>query len=237
MGTMEEYVLAGIRRNLHTICFLEHLETNILGYDRIWLTDREFDLYRDEGERLKARYKDAINIRLGVEAGFNPECPETIRRRLGQYDWDRIGISYHFLKIGERHYNLVSRSKECLAAFTSYGVEHTIHAYLDGVLQAITHLPGDLLCHLDAVLRHHRQVTFTADHEKKIETILQTLKIKKMALEVNASGFPVRGEPFPGRALLKKAIAAGVRLEAGSDSHHPDSVGNFLELASWLKTI
>ena len=236
-GTMEEYVLVGISRNLHTLCFLEHLETEIIGYDRIWLTGQEFDRYIAEGERLKAQYKDEITVKIGVEVGFNPDCPDIIIHALGRHRWDRVGLSYHFLKIGQRHYNLVSRGQECLAAFTNFGVEQTIHAYLDGVISAITLLPGTVLCHLDAVLRHHDQVAFTTEHTKKITTILLLLKAKEMALEVNASGFPVRGEPFPGRVLLKEAAALGVRLVAGSDSHHPDSVGNFIELATWLKKL
>ena len=107
-GTMEEYVQAGIRRGLKQIIFLEHLEAGIEYFETTWLTDKDFERYFQEGKRLQKKYQDAITIGLGVEAGYNPRKVDEIRRRLARWQWDRIGISYHFLHASAGHLNMVS---------------------------------------------------------------------------------------------------------------------------------
>ena len=41
-GTMEEYVLAALERDLAAITFLEHLEAGISYFERTWLTETDF---------------------------------------------------------------------------------------------------------------------------------------------------------------------------------------------------
>ncbi|MBU3936315.1 MAG: restriction endonuclease, partial [Proteobacteria bacterium] len=90
-------------------------------------------------------------------------------------------------------------------------------------------LPGTVLCHLDAVLRHHPEVRLTGAHLRQISEIFQAMHRKGMALEVNTSGFSHRGEQYPVRSLIEEAVALGVRLVAGSDAHKPEDVGRFFD--------
>ena len=57
VGEMEEYVEQAVRRGLTTVCFLEHLETDIAYQPPCWLDDDEFAYYFEEGLRLKERYR------------------------------------------------------------------------------------------------------------------------------------------------------------------------------------
>ena len=63
---------------------------------------------------------------------------------------------------------------------------------------------------------------------EKFEGYPHTMDI---ALEVNTSGFVLRGEPFPSSRVVKEAQQLGVRLEAGSDAHRPEHVGRYFD---WL---
>lgn len=233
-GTMEEYVLAGIEFGLEGLVFLEHLEAGINYFETTWLTEDDFATYHREGQRLRGEYGDRINIGLGVEVGYNPEGVEALTEFLARYSWDRVGISYHFLDVAGHHYNLVSRKRENLEAFSRAGIDQVLDRYFAGLLAAIRDLPGTALCHLDAVLRHHPDLVFTPDHLVQIEKILVALSERDMALEVNTSGFPLRDAPYPSLEIIGRAAELGIRLEAGSDAHRPSDVGRYFDRLPFL---
>ncbi len=228
-GEMEEYVLAGIDRGLAKIVFLEHFETGISYFESTWLTADDFAYYHQEAERLRKRYQGEIAIGTGVEVGFNPHCiPETIEF-LKKYQWDRIGLSYHFLETENDHVNMVSRRQNNLDIMIKMGVNDVITAYFKGLYQAVKSIPADVLCHLDAVLRHHPGVNFIDEHFEIIQRIFDLMLAKDIALEVNTSGFVLRGEPYPSLDLIKKAQKKGIRLVVGSDAHRPKDVGRYFD--------
>ena len=226
-GTMEEYVQAGIALGLRKIIFLEHLEVGIHYRQPTWLSVEEFDLYFAEGEKLRRKYADQIRIGLGVEAGYNPARVEGIIDILGRYSWDAVGLSYHFMEIDGRHYNLVSRRKSNMEILGSLGVSRVVARYFQIILEAVEKIPADFVCHLDAVMRHHPQTCFNSENDAVIDEIFAAMAAKGMALEVNFSGIRIRGEPYPAYKYIRRAVEKGVRLVAGSDAHRPQDVGRF----------
>lgn len=235
IGEMEDYVRAGISCGLGRIVFLEHFECGIDYFECTWLNPDDFCYYQQEGERLREKYRGIIKIGLGVEVGFNPQkIPETLAF-LKSYKWDRVGLSYHFLATEKGHVNLVSRKKINIKAAAAYGHEKIISSYFSGLLEALEQIPATVLCHLDAVLRHSSNVLFTPQHQQMINEILTLLKEKNIALEINTSGFAMRGQPFPGPDILKRAVKQQIPLAAGSDSHRPQDVGRCFDRLTDLK--
>lgn len=224
-GEMEEYVLAAIERGLRKLVFLEHLEVGISYFESTWLTEDDFNYYHEEGRRLQAKYGKDLEIGLGVEVGYNPRYRDEIMRRLSLHSWDRIGISYHFLETGSGHLNMVSRRQHNIDALDQFGVDQVITRYYRDLQEAVETLPGQVLCHIDAVLRHHPSITFTAEHHEQIENLLDVVARKNMAVEVNTSGYRTKNEPFPSLLILKKAVERNIPLAAGSDAHRPEDVG------------
>lgn len=236
-GSMEEYVAAALAQGLEKICFLEHFEAGINNPRRTWLTLDDFAEYRREGERLQRRYAGRIEVELGVEVGYNPAELSIIRRFLARHPWPRIGISCHFLAIAGRHYNLLSRDRNTLAVFSEYGVERTLQEYFALLAEAVAELPGTMLCHLDAALRHHPEVAQPLARVAAgplLDRIFQIMAAKGMALEINTSGFDHhRQQAYPAPDLRQRAAAYRLPLTVGSDAHHPKEVGrHFQRLAS-----
>ena len=238
-GEMEEYVLAGIERGLKTIVFLEHMETGISYYKKSWLSDEDFSYYLTEGERLKQRYASRINIELGVELGYNTSRVPEIHKRLEMFNWDRVGISCHFLDIDDDcdyHLNLLSRDQINTDRIIAQGTKRILTTYLRSLTEAVRTLPGTVLCHLDAALRHIPGVSYSKEHMVQIDELLDAVKQRGMTLEINTSGFSMREEPFPAKPILRKALDRGIPLTVGSDAHSPRQVGrNFGRVKSYIQ--
>ena len=236
VGAMEEYVEAALARGLTGLVFLEHFEAGITSPRRTWLTAEDFVYYREEGERLRRRYAGRIEIGLGVEVGYNPKEVAATKAFLAAHSWDRVGISCHFLDIGGRHYNLLSQDSRTLAVFDAYGVEQVLAAYFQLLAEAVELLPGNVLCHLDAALRHHPEVAPALAAQRAnpaIDRIFAVMAARGMALEINTSGFAHRrGQAYPAPELLARALDRNLALCPGSDAHRPQEVGRFFsELA------
>ncbi len=235
---MEEYVLCGIAAGLQEIVFLEHMEAEVHYFECTWLTEDDFDNYFSEGNRLREKYKDAIRVSLGVEVGYSPSHKEELLERLNKRKWDRIGVSYHFMPQpeGAHHLNLVSRKEINIRAIEKVGCKRVLADYLTTLTEAVEFLPGTVLCHLDAALRFQPEASIGREYTKPIRTLLQAVKKKGMALEMNTSGFTLRGDPFPASFILKEAIALDIPLVPGSDAHKPEDVGrHFDKLRTYLQ--
>ena len=237
-GEMEEYVQKAIQRGLSTIIFLEHLETGIQYHPPSWLDKEEFAYYFEEGARLQQRYRGRIEVRLGVETGYNREAVSTIRERLAQYPWHRIGLSCHFHAHEGSYLNLLSRRQESLQRLTAIGVDQVVTDYFNALIEAIGVIDCDVLCHLDAVLRHAPGIRLNEEHRRQIEVLLDGMQAKGVALEINTSGFDYRGSPFPAPWIIKGALERGIPLWAGSDAHQPGDVGRYFDrLPEYLQRI
>jgi histidinol-phosphatase (PHP family) len=228
-GEMEEYVLYALKQGLRKLIFLEHLEIGISYFESTWLTEDDFDFYHKEGKRLQNKYQNKIEVGLGVEVGFNPRFLEKIQQKLALYTWDRIGISYHFLETDSGHLNMVSRKQVNLDALDQYGVDEVVSRYYNDLREAVEKLPGQVLCHIDAVLRHHPDIRFTPEHYVLIDKLLDAVARKKMALEVNTSGYKTKEQPYPSLTILQKAVTRNIPLVAGSDAHRPEDVGRYFD--------
>jgi len=226
-GEMEDYVLAAIKRGLAGIVFLEHMEEGIDATERTWLTEEDFDYYFTEGKRLQKKYRDKLTIGLGVECGYNPECPQTLISRLASREWDEIGISCHFIKPpgSDTHINLFSRKSASLEMAKKNNPEHLLNIYFDTLLEAVNTMPGTILCHLDGALRFLPGTYLTNKHLQKIRQLLIAVQNNKMSVEVNCSGIVIRGEQFPADSILKMVISHKIPLVLGSDAHKPEDVG------------
>jgi len=234
VGGMEDYARAAEARGIKRLFFLEHLEKGIDYFERTWLTESDFDEYFRLGRELQNSWKGRVEIGLGVEVGYNPERRKEILAALAARSWDRIGISYHFMAVGGRHYNLVSRKKDNLETLGRLGVSRVLSEYFATLLEAIETLPGQVVCHLDAAMRYHPEICLGGSHYRQIDEIFTAMSSRGLALEINASGCRMRGEPFPARELISEALRRGIALTAGSDAHRPEDVGQFSTLREFM---
>lgn len=229
VGEMAEYVEAALACGLAEIIFLEHFEVGISYMEDTWLSADDFLFYHSECRRLAKKYGNRIRVGGGVEVGLNPRKIAEIKSFLGCHQWARVGLSYHFFECNGEHVNMLSRKQENISRFDALGHDKVLTRYFSDILAALADLRVDVLCHLDAPLRYCQNVVFGAEHWSLIDKILAEMAKKKIALEVNTSGFAVRGEPFPCAEIIDRARRHGLKFVVGSDAHRPQDVGRFFE--------
>lgn len=234
-GEMADYVQAAVQKGLQGIIFLEHFETGVNYFEPTWLNEDDFALYFKQGLSLREEYRGRIEIGLGVEVGYSPSRIVETRNFLSRYTWDLIGLSYHYYEHEGRHINMLSHQQQNMDEFSAIGVGKVLRDYLLGLLDGVRQLPINVVCHLDAALRHHKKVEFNEEHIELIRLILSEIAARNLALEVNTSGFVHRGEPYPRRWIIREALEMGIRITVGSDAHRPAEVGRYFErLNHWL---
>lgn len=230
VGEMEDYVRAAAAKGLRSLCFMEHLEADIRYFKRSWLTDADFDAYFAEGRRLQEVYGDRIEIVLGAEMGINPEAKDELRRQLARHPFKRVGLSCHYHPYEGRHCNLLSRGGDNLAELARLDADAVLTRYFTNLIHAARTFDCAVLCHLDAGMRHVPGIEeHMVRHRPLIMTLLETLRERGMALEINTSGFVNRGHPYPADWIIREALRLGIPLQAGSDAHSPEDVGRFFE--------
>ena len=228
-GEMEDYVQAALNNGLRALTFLEHLECGLHYEQQIWLTPELFTVYFQEGERLRAQYADQITIRLGVEIGWNAAAIDELRAALDRFPFEHRGLSCHFYFDGSRHLNLLSSKQKHIDALLALDPDKVLEEYFRSLIQACDEIPCDKLCHLDAALRHLPDIRLTSRHQEQISALLQLMRDKGIALEVNTSGYEIRSQPYPSVDIIRQAAAMGIPLTVGSDAHHPRQVSRFFD--------
>lgn len=228
-GEMEEYVQAAVAKGLQSMTFLEHLECGLIYEQQIWLTEELFEQYFEEGFRLKKQYAGQIEVRLGVEIGWNALAADELLAELARFPFEHRGLSCHFYFDGSRHLNMLSSRQEHIDALSAVGADKVLDAYFASLLEACAVIPCDKLCHLDAALRHLPGIRLNVRHHGQISQLLELMRSKGIALEVNTSGYAVRPLPYPAHAIIRQATELGIALIPGSDAHHPQQVGRYFE--------
>lgn len=228
-GTMNAYILSAIDKGLKEICFLDHFiaSRNPLSSMAI----NEVALYFQAIQHYKYAYQDKIKVKAGLEVDFIPSRVEMIKETIDRFAFDMIGSSVHFVN---GHTVTAHGSAQDLSPAD---FDDLCLAYLDRLDLMLDHDYFDVICHLDVPKKFNQQSShpFT----EKYDEILSKISYKKVAVEVNTSGYnhPVN-EIYPAEWILEKCLEKGIHLTLGSDSHHPDSVGqHFDQVLSLLSSI
>ncbi len=221
-GTIDEYIQKAITLGIDIYGFSEHAAMDFdegyrLGFD-------EMVPYQHDVLEARARYKHAIDIRLGYEVDWLP----------GHMDKRVLNANVDFL-IGSVHFiNKWSfDNPEFIGEWEGKSIDEIWQAYFEAVTAMVKSGKFDIVGHLDLikVFRYLPQ----KDIRLLAKEALSAIKTTSMVLEINASGLrkPIQ-EIYPSRMLLQEAYALNIPITFGSDAHKPEQVGAGLEEAYTL---
>lgn len=226
-NTLEEMALAAISKGFSSLGFSDH--SAIPGCDDWCMPIEKYDDYFAECEKIKEKYKDELDIFIGLEMDILSEkC---------QYPLDyAIGSCHHVVKNGKRiciddtPEELLRGAKECfggdiMALCEEYYKNVAAIAGRDD-LQIIGHF--DLITKFTEVCPGIIDVTcerFIKAEDKAIEALVEADKI----FEIN-TGAMARGKrtfPYPSQRVLKKIAELGGKITVSSDCHDKDYLDSY----------
>ncbi len=230
----EEIVLAAIEKGFVSIGFSDHGYTN---YDlRYCMKDQTG--YINEIKNLKEKYKNQIQIYLGVEEdAFNP---------LNRNDFDYIIGSCHYGFCNNNYYPIDSNYdyfKKCLEAF---GNDHLTFAesYYSNFCEYIANRKPDIIGHFDLITKFDeldeslflQNQKYTEIAEKYILKAIQSSCIFEINTGAIARGLRTTVYPFENLLHILRKENAPIILS--SDSHSIDTLDfRFVETKKYLKDI
>lgn len=233
-NTPEEIVLAAIDKGFISIGFSDHGFTN---YDlRYCMKDQTG--YIDEIKKLKEKYKNQIQIYLGVEEdAFSP---------LNHQSFDYIiGSCHYILKDGK--YLPIDSSydyfKKCLAAFNNDHLAFAEYYYSDFCNYIRLQKP-DIIGHFDLITKFDELTESLFLQDQKYTEIAKKYLIKaaqsNCIFEVNTGAIArgLRTTAYPYENLLYILRKSDTAIILSSDSHSIDTLDfAFDDTKKYLKDI
>ncbi len=221
-GSPREYLAEAELKGLTEIGFSDHFPLGMLGYtpsNQVTMNPEELDLYIRDIKSLKNNSND-VKIKLGIEIDYIPGTEDKVRSLLGQYNFDYVIGSIHFL--GDWDFTHPGHAD----AYQKLNIDKIYREYFD-LLGKLCHSKlFDIVGHVDVVKKFGYRPENGLEHYW--QEIVQIFKETGMCFELNTAGreAPV-GDFYPDRRLLELSCAAGIPVTLGSDAHSPEQVGRY----------
>ena len=227
IGTEEEYIQAAIQSGFSTIGISEHM--GYYGWDdeKERIPYAQLDDYINTVEKLKEKYKEIINVRVGFECEYFDDSYEHLKEMrdkcdyliCGQHAPDRTNVYYDQAPYYEDKYIWKMAKQICI------GVEKGLFKYV---------------AHPDYFMQS--KCDFTEEKAKAIKEIAQCVKDYDGVIEINLKGTYYGrmdysltnsyrkeiGESYlyPNKAVYQIIGEVGTKVCFGYDAHTPNALLN-----------
>lgn len=229
----EEACQKAVEIGLTGLVFTDHVDYDFPDFDESFLIN--FDKYFEAFTALKDKWKEKLDILIGVEMGFQPQILERINKVLLDYPFDFVINSVHIIDRLDPYTGMFFRGRSQRQSYQRYLQELLVSVKAYDNYDIIGHIGyaaryGDFE---DKPLRY-------ADYSDLLDQILKAVIAQGKGIELNTSG--LRSDlmqPIPGYDVFKRYFELGGEiLTLGSDSHFVEHLGHcFKEAASHLKDI
>ncbi|MCD8104954.1 MAG: histidinol-phosphatase HisJ family protein [Lachnospiraceae bacterium] len=224
----EKMIRRAMELGLNGICFTEHLDIDAPPGD----ADFSLDLgaYFPGIKQLREKYRDRLQIGIGMEFGIMPHLSEELAALNQKYPFDFIIVSQHFVRGLDPYYPEYFEGRDERECYEEY-----FQAEYETLLK-FSPQDFDTLGHLDFVVRYgpnkNRYYSYSA-YADYIDPILRYLIENGKCLELNTGGYKAGlGEPNPCKSVLARYRELGGELiTIGADAHRPVHVAYAFEQA------
>nr|WP_204668565.1 histidinol-phosphatase HisJ [Gracilibacillus alcaliphilus] len=236
---LSQYIEQAIAKGLTEISFTEHAPLPKNFTDPAPKRDssmswQDLEAYIDVIETVKTQYKTDIRINLGFELDYIEGFEQEVTAFLNQYGpfIDDAILSVHMLKTPDQQYVCLDYSRD--------EFQHIIHIfgslksvyekYYQTVKQSIVADLGPYkptrIGHLTLVHKFQQSFPMKDNFEAVTGRLLDLIKQEQLALDLNTAGLYKEDcqEIYPAPAIVHQAIAKGIELKPGSDSHQAETI-------------
>lgn len=227
IGAPIEYAMVAMEQGIDVMTITCHIpmEWEAFGQEGIRMRRDQLDQYRslvhDTAEKAKPL---GVEVLCGIEAEVYPDEAQmqSMDKILTEFEWDFVLGSLHAQCRSYLTWLKTNKVNDDAMRIDSY-----FRHLKDGAQSG----RYDSMSHPDVIRTYGVVSEFrAAEHEGVIRDFLQAVVDEDICMEVNTSGL-TKGdfEVHPDPLILDWASEMGVKLTIGSDSHRPQSVGQFFD--------
>lgn len=227
----QDMIKSAIDKGIKTICITDHQDLDFA--EPGWEVD--FSKYIPYFEEMQNKYKEKIEILIGVEIGLQPHLKETNESITKKYPFDFVIGSVHLFDGCDPYY-----PEYFLDKTDEEGYRRAFEITYENLKVAEDY---DSLGHLDYIVRcgkkreEEYKISKFADY---IDEILKILISKGKGLEINSGGLKKGlsfAHPHP-EILTRYKELGGEIITIGSDSHTPQDIAySFSTVNEYLKSL
>lgn len=216
VGRDETYVKEAIKKGIKVLGFADHGPFPYEGFKSgMRMTVDEAQGYFKSLRKLREKYKDVIDIKIGFEYEYFPEYMEWLKDFMKENEVDYIILGHHFSpsEQGGKHTENLTEKEEILQ-------------YRDFVVEAIKSRMFLYVAHPDLYLANYKKFDETA--KQVAEDICKAAKEYDVPLEYNLYGLRKSYDSgrmkYPYTDFWLVAKEYGCKVIQGIDAHNPKHI-------------
>jgi histidinol-phosphatase (PHP family) len=220
-GTLDDYVLAAIDRELDEIGLTDHL---FLYYEEpeqrdpaLAMREDQYPSHYDAMTLARDRYRDQITVRVSVEADWVASEENRLREVLGFYDFDYVLGGIHYVD------GWLVDAAENAVNYQTFPLEDIWSSYMREIRSAAESRIFDVLAHIDLPKKfgYHPPEPVWPEILKSLDCIRDT----GCAVEISTVGLrDAAGECYPSPSIIAEMKRRGIPIVLSSDAHSPAEV-------------
>lgn len=227
-GEMEEYIAEAINKGISILGISDHLPHNHIPplgpFTRLAMDEKNLPYYVDSVLALKEKYRDSLEILLGIEADFYPQYEDKTALLLEKYPFDYAIGSVHVL--GDWLFD----SPRFIEEWDRRNVDSVYLEYYEVIKKLAKSRLFNIVGHLDLPKKfNHRPKN---DLNGVITELAKEIKKSGLVVELNSSGLRyAASEIYPSLEIIHILRSEEVPITLGSDAHQPNEVGENFHLS------
>ncbi len=227
-NTPEEVVECAIKKGIKTLGFADHSYTF---FDESYCASKEnIEKYIVEVLRLKEKYKNKIEILLGIEQDyFSKEPTDRFEYVIG---------SVHYIKVGKEYIALDNNAEDFSKSAEKYfGGDYYkfIAEYFKTLANVVEITNADIIGHFDLIAKYNQNNAYFDESDPRYislykECVDKLIKYGK-PFEINTGPISrgYRTVPYPNPQIYDYIKSKGGSFILSSDSHRADTLCNYFE--------
>ncbi len=233
-GKAEEYVESAVAKGFAALGFSSHAPIPV---ENVWtLSDAKLPIYLAEIDRLKAAWKDKIQIYKGLEIDYIPGSQAP-----GDQRWKALNLDYAIgsvhssagLDVNPRYCGVDGPEEDLIWLIDEIhegSFEKLSEAYYSRVAEMVRLGGFAFMGHFDLIKKRNRDNRYFSEEERwygrHVRSALDALAGTGVIMEVN-SGAISRGaldEVYPSPWILKEALKREIPVMVNADAHRPQDI-------------
>ncbi len=219
--TPESMIEGAISKGLQTICFTDHQDLDYpMAMDKTEF-QLDYHAYFSALKLLQEKYRDQIEILIGIEFGLQPHLGEVYHAQAEEFPFDFIIGSTHVFDGMDPYYPQYFGNRT-----DEEGYRRAFEIILENTKSVSDY---DVAGHLDYVVRYGKGQAREYSYQRYVDLldeILKTLVENGKGIELNTAGLKYGlGYAHPHMDILKRYRELGGEIiTVGSDAHKPEHI-------------